>query len=304
MVQGGPRDDPMRPDATQRLLNMIAGTPVFNVLRRVRDLRRPPDHGAVASAVLDRWRIRREVMGDERIRGASLLEIGSGREFGLALLLVASGARRVVNVEIDPHGFIHSPAFYRLLIERARAAGCDVRWPPEGLRESEEGREVRPDGSRIVLHLGQSAASIPEHDGTFDLTFSVAVLQHIRRRDLPSVARHLYRVTRPGGRGYHRVDLRDLESENPFRHLCYDEAAYSAMYGHRVSYTNRYRMDDLERIFRAAGFDEVRFEDVRLHEGRALFEATRPEFSPEFSGRSTDLLLANSCMLVLGRAAR
>ncbi len=273
------------------------------MLRRLKDLLRPVDHEAVASAVLERFRVRREVIGEERIRGASLLEIGSGREFGLALLLVGVGARRVVNVEIERHGFLDDPAPYRLLVERARAAGCALHWPPDGLAEVESGRGVRPDGARITVHLGRSAASVPEPDATFDVTFSVSVLQHVRRKDLPAVARELHRVTRKGGRGYHRVDLIDLESDNPFRHLCYDERAYSAMYGRRESYTNRYRMDDLERIFRAAGFEEVRFEDVRLHEDRASFEATRPAFSPEFVGKPTDLLLARSCMLVLGRAA-
>jgi SAM-dependent methyltransferase len=298
----GPGTGDMRADAKQIFLNVMAGTPALSALRRVRDLLRPADYEAIAAAVLDRFRIRREVIGDDRIRGASLLEIGSGREFGLALLLVGMGARRVVNVEIDRYRFIDDLAFYRLLVERARAAGCEVRWPPDGVGAI-EGRRVRPDGERIAVHLGQSAASLSEGDAAFDVTFSVSVLQHVRRGDVPAVARELHRVTRPGGRGYHRVDFTDMESVNPFLHLCYDEDAYAAMYGRRFSYTNRYRMDDLDRIFRAAGFEEVRFEDVRLHDDRALFEATRPGFSPEFAGRPTDLLLARSCMLVLRRAA-
>jgi SAM-dependent methyltransferase len=291
----------MRPDVRQVLLNAIAGTPVLNALRRTRDLFRSADHEAVAAAVLDRFRLRRETMSDDRIRGADLLEIGSGREFGLALLLVALGARRVVNVEIERYGFLYEGALYRLLVERARAAGCDARWPPDGLRELPGRRTVRPDDRRVTVHLGRSAASIPEPDAAFDVTFSVSVLQHVRRKDLPAVARELYRVTRRGGRGYHRVDLAAMETKNPFRHLCYDDRAYTAMYGHRDTYTNRHRMDDLERIFREAGFQEVRFEDVRLHEDRASFEATRPAFSPEFAGKPAEMLLARSCMLVLGR---
>jgi hypothetical protein len=77
---------------------------------------------------------------------------------------------------------------------------------------------------------------------------------------LADVALELHRVTRPGGTGFHRIDFRNLERGEPLQHLCFTDEQYRLMYQYRRSYTNRHRLDDVERIFRSAGFAEVRCE--------------------------------------------
>jgi SAM-dependent methyltransferase len=290
----------LRTEAKQILLNCLAATPALRLLRRARDARKQPDHEAIVRYMLDRLRVRREFMGDARITGANMLEIGSGKEFGLAVLLIAIGARRVVNIEIDPYGFMDDATLYRLLVERAAAAGLPLTWPPAGLIV--DGDRVRPDPGRIALHLGRSAASIPEPDGSFDITFSVSVLQHVRRADVAPLVRELARVTRPGGMGYHRIDLVDLyhKRTEPFRHLCYTPAQYERMYSRRGTYSNRYRMDDFERIFREAGFREIAFEDIR-REDAARFARWLPSFHDEFRNKDPEILRATICMLVATR---
>lgn len=291
----------MRVEPKQVLLNLVAGwRPAYRIATWLGEFRRPPDLERIVNEVLERFEVRRMTMGADVIRGADMLEIGSGREFGLALLLVHQGARRVVNVEIEPLGFIRDSAFYRLLVERARARCCpDIAWPPAGLRES--GRVVRADPSRIAIHLGRSAAAIPEGDESFDVTFSVSVLQHVRREALADVAAELYRVTRPGGMGFHRIDFRDLESSDPLRHLCFTDAEYRLMYQHRRSYTNRYRLDDYQSIFQSAGFAEVRCEDVRLLDESTL-ETWMPRLDERFRRKDPRVLLVRSCMLVVVRS--
>ncbi len=285
------------------LLNLVAGTPGLRGVRRIRDRIRPRrDTDETVQVILDRLSVRRQKIGDERIRGAALLEIGSGTEFGLALFLVHLGSRKVVNVEIDRDGFIWRSELYRRLVERAAEATppLDLGWPPVGLLEEDDGL-VRPDPAWISLYLGQSAAKVPEPDESFDVTFSVSVLQHIRRKDLPDAAGELYRVTKPGGVGYHRVDLTDLEHSEPFGHLQYTEDEYLRMYGNRRAYTNRYRMDDLAEIFERAGFPEVRFEDIKTYEDDGRLDMMRPSFAEEFRAKDRAMLLARSCMLVLRR---
>ena len=294
----------MGAQAKQVLLNIVAATPAIRVARRVRNVVRPrADLDKAADGILDRLQRRRTWIGDDRIRGGSVLEIGSGVNFGLALLLVHLGARRVVNVEIDRDGFIRQPDLYRRLSERARHVdpALDLAWPPVGLLEDDDRRAVRPDPARITLYLGRSAADIPEPDESFDVTFSVSVLQHVRRRDIAAVAGELYRVTRHDGVGYHRVDLTDLESGDPLEHLGYTEPEYLRMYGNRRAYTNRLRMDDLGLIFERAGFRDVHFEDIKSFDDAGRLARMRPNLAAEFRGKSDEMLLARSCMLVIRR---
>jgi hypothetical protein len=287
-------------------LNLLAALPgVRAPLRRLRDRGRAtgPTPEARARLALERLDIRIAFIGRERLQGAEILEIGSGTDFCLALLLIRAGARRVVNVEIDRYGFRDDPEPYRALVRLAGEAGLEMSWPPKGLELLDGGRRVRPDPALVSLNLGLSAARIPEPDSRFDITLSLAVLEHVRPRELPPVARELHRLMRPGAVGFHRVDLVDhyTRGSEPFRFLRYSGAEYAWMFSHRGSSSNRFRLDDLERIFREAGFAEVGFTDVRRHEDRAQFESWRRGFHPDFRDRDADLLRALECMLVLRR---
>ena len=87
----------------------------------------------------------------------------------------------------------------------------------------------------------------------------------------------------------------------PFRFLRYSEAEYRWMYGNRGSSSNRLRVEDFERIFREAGFVEVRFEDVHRYEDAAQFARWEREFHPDFRGRDPEQLRAQDCLLVIRR---
>lgn len=294
----------MRLELHDVLLNRLAAVrPIGRALRRARILLRPADRERIVESSFKRFAMRRRLLGDERIRGASLVEIGSGSDFCLALLLLALGACRVINVEIYPDGFRREASLYRLLVERATARGLPMAWPPPGLLVEPRGQVVLPDSARIALHLGVSAASIPEADQSADVTFSVAVLEHVRREDMPAVARELYRVTRAGGTGYHRVDLVDHyhRRDDPFRFLRLSAREHESMCGNRRSYSNRYRVDDLERIFRQAGFCHLGFENVERHPDQEEFSRWHGTFHPEFRERDIEMLRVRTCVLVLAR---
>ncbi len=294
----------MNLQAREVALNWLAGfAPVRNRLRRVRDRQEPVDLMATARATLDRLEVRRRFLGDDRIKGAELLEIGSGREFGLGILLLALGARRVVNVEIDAHGFRFDEAFYRQLVSEAQKTGLAIAWPPAGLIPSGEKGRVAPDPNRLTLNLGKSASSVREPDASFDVTFSVAVFEHVRRHEVLPVLRELHRVTRPGGVGYHRIDLADhyYRHDDPFRFLRLSAREYDWMYSNRGSSSNRFRIDDFEPLARQAGFAEVRFEEIVDHPDQVEFDRWRASFHPDFRHRDPRLLRAISCMMVLQR---
>jgi SAM-dependent methyltransferase len=286
------------------VLNVLAAcTPVRDSLRRVRDRKQDPDYPKVVDVALASLETRRRFFGDERIKGADILEIGSGLSVCLALLFIAMGARRVVNVEIDRFGFMDETRLYRLLVERAARAGVPISWPPAGLLEAPEDGRIRLDPSRIALYLGRSALSVPEPDASIDLALSLAVLEHVRPQDMAPVARETYRLMRPGAIACHRIDMVDhyTRTTEPFRFLRYSETEYRWMYANRGSSSNRFRIDDFERIFRGAGFREVRFEEVHSFEDAQQFAIWEQAFHPDFKGRPRDMMRALDCLMTLTR---
>jgi SAM-dependent methyltransferase len=290
--------------AREVALNWLAGfAPLRSRLRRLRDRGKAANPEAIVRYTLERLGVRRRFLGDDRIQEAELLEIGSGRECGLALLLLALGAKRVVNVEIDAHGFIFDAAFYRLLVDKAREAGLSIEWPPAGLAPTDRPDRVAADPGRLTLYLDESARSMREPDSSFDTTFSVAVFEHVRKHDVLPVLSELRRVTRPGGMGFHRIDLVDhyYRRADPFRLLRLSAREYDLMYSNRGSSSNRFRMDDYEALARRAGFAGVRFEDVQYYEDEAAFGRWVPSFHPDFRHREPGMLRATSCMMVLSR---
>ncbi len=291
-----------RLDVREVVLNLLAASaPIRDPLRRLRGPA-APSHERIVEVALASARQRREFLGEDVIRGANILEIGSGRNACLGLLFVALGARRVVNLEIDGFGFVAEVPLYRLLVERAAAAGLPIGWPPAGMLGQRDGRIVL-DPARVALHLGRTAASIPEPDAGMDVVLSLAGLEHVRVGAMAGLARELYRVTRPGGIGYHKIDLVDhyTRQRDPFRFLRYSESEYRWMYANRGSASNRFRMDDFERIFREAGFAEVRFEQVKRYEDAEAFERWRREFHPAFRDRPADMLRALDALMVVRR---
>jgi SAM-dependent methyltransferase len=288
-------------ETKEMLLNLLARSErVRNPLRRIRGVGRALDIESLAASTLDRLRVRREFIGDDRIRDAVLLEIGSGRNCGLAVLLLSLGARRLVNVEVDSYGFIARADFYRRLAELAAEQGLPISWPPRGILVDPDGRTIRHDPELITLHLGRSAESVPEPDGSIDLSFSVAVLEHVRREAMAPVARELHRLTRRGGIGYHRVDLVDhyTRNERPFRFLNFSERQYQRMFGNRGSSSNRMRMDEIEQTYRNAGFAGVWSEDIQRYPDKALFMRWQRDFHEDFRNRDPESLRAISFMLV------
>jgi hypothetical protein len=147
------------------------------------------------------------------------------------------------------------------------------------------------------------SSAIPEPSESIDVTFSVAVLEHIRRAAMPRVARELFRLARPGGIGYHRVDLVDHYSRrtNRFRFLGFTSTEYRLMYANRGSSSNRLRIDDIEQLFRGAGFRSVERKDVHRYEDFRQFEIWRRGFQREFRDRDPDLLRATEFLLSLAK---
>ena len=132
-----------------------------------------------------------------------------------------------------------------------------------------------------------------------DLVFSHAVLQHVRRAEFDLTLAHLFRVTRPGGTGSHRIDFRDMLGGSinnlriPSRLWEQDWFAGSGFY------TNRLRFSQVIGRFRVAGFEILEADPKRFG---ALPEAASRRCR-EFAAVTGEDLIINACNLVVRRPA-
>jgi hypothetical protein len=187
-----------------------------------------------------------------------MLELGPGDSLATALFARMHGAARTWLVDRDEYASARIDS-YRTLAERLNANG-----PP--------GRPVIPpltsleamldwSGGRYLVDGLHSLSVIP--DGSVDLSFSHAVLEHVRRDEFDATIRELFRVAAPGGISSHRIDLRDhlgmsLHNLRFSRRWWESRLVVSSGF-----YTNRLRRSQIVERFREAGFDIVSIRENR-----------------------------------------
>jgi SAM-dependent methyltransferase len=188
--------------------------------------------------------------------GLCIVEYGPGDFPGVAIVMLARGARRVWCVDrfpmvrLSPKNLAVLQALLSLLEapERARVETSlrDPARPEEGFRPEVLGYEVRPHGFSGL------------HE-TADLTLSRAVLEHVD--DLPGTFADMLQALRPGGIAWHLVDLKShgLHRRNPLDFLCWSPGLWSAMYSHK-GVPNRWRIDRYRTILEALNLQSLRLE--------------------------------------------
>lgn len=95
---------------------------------------------------------------------------------------------------------------------------------------------------------------LPVADGSIDVVYSIAVLQHLDRAHWPACFAEFARVLRPGGRGLCHVALAE-----------HDPVAYREPAGMRARYSLRFEEhtgDDVAAALSDAGFVDVRIEPI------------------------------------------
>lgn len=209
--------------------------------------------------------------------GQRVLEYGPGDLPGVALLMLAHGARQVVCV--DRFSLAQWSAknveIVRLMLARQtgdahdRMAACFVRAgdPLSGLRPEFIAYHVSPNGLS-----GASCA--------FDRVISRAVLEHVN--DLPATVRDMHDALVPGGIALHQVDLKShgLHRSNPLDFLEWPVWLWNAMYGAK-GFPNRLRVDVYRALLAQSGLVDVAFEPT-AEAAAADVAAMRARLAPPF----------------------
>jgi SAM-dependent methyltransferase len=225
--------------------------------------------------------------------GFAVLELGPGDSLLASAAAWGFGAGRIVASDIGAFATTTLPMLLRL-DSGLRAAGLGPL-PLEGAATAEEvleriGLEYRPNG--LVGLSALPAAS-------FDLIWSNAVLEHVRRDDFAPTIAECARLLKPSGVMLHGMDFRD-HLGGALNNLRFSPAVWeSPLFANAGFYTNRLSPSEVVAAFEAAGL-AVEFVSVERWQ---TIPTPREKLDPAFRDRSEADLTTRGVKL-LARHAR
>lgn len=196
------------------------------------------------------------------IRGARVLEIGTGWYPVAPLVYRAAGARRVVLT--DAHRLLHPrtlAAAAAFVHDQADHLAAELDIPAEEIRAvlrppPDLGFEDALEWLGLSYEAPYDIASGPE----VDVVFSHTVLEHIPPDAIAAMFRALRGKISPGGMMCHGVDHTDHRrgqdaSLGLIDFLRYSDSTWRWLCLNPQDYTNRLRHPDYVKLMREAGFD-------------------------------------------------
>lgn len=211
------------------------------------------------------------------LRGKTLLEYGPGDTPGVALLMIAHGAQKVMCVDRFP--------MLSLSGRNARALRELVAGLPAPFRQRGEAA-IRHDKDDAVSLRTEYVEYLVRPSGLSglrakaDLAFSRAVLEHVD--DLAATFADMAAALKPGGTAIHQVDLKShgLHRRNPLDFLTWPESLWRLMYSHK-GVPNRWRIDRYRDAIKGCGLNLERL-SVTLRADLSHIEEVRPRLAAPF----------------------
>ena len=269
--------------------------------------RRLPQHAAMVRTLRD--------SGFE-LTGARCLEIGTGHLPIAPVAFWLLGAAEVATVDL--HRRLHAPltaAMLRRLTADDRVVSLYAGLvEPDALAQrldvlrSLHGRPLQ----RIFERLGiryvapGDASRMPDPDGSFDLSFSMTVLEHVTPLALHGLLTESRRLLGRDGFAAHLIDPSDHFAHQDatitrINFLRFSAREWRRVGGNEYSYCNRLRASQLEQAFIAAGF-HIEHSDRTVDErSRDALEAGFP-LHPDFA-RFSQADLCTTELVVYARPA-
>jgi SAM-dependent methyltransferase len=181
-----------------------------------------------------------------------VLEIGPGQDFGLQLLLLGFGAKKVILVDKylgEWKDDYHSLVYKRLLSK------AEIEFPEVDFIQL---KEVIHRGSHQIEglefhHVGlENVNLIPSN--SVDISFSNACFEHLLHSE--KAIKELARISKLGGLGFHQIDFRDhRDYDRPLEFLTFSKFGFEIIL--RLSnccFGNRLRYTDFKYLFNKYGF--------------------------------------------------
>lgn len=179
-----------------------------------------------------------DMVGRSRVAGATVLELGSGWQPLIPLLFKEAGAERVI------------------LTDAARLTDENYFERARSLLEA-NGHAINCQFSEFDYRAPCNWATIP--DGSVDIVWSRAVLEHIAPGMIATLFREFRRILKPNGVMAHIIDNSDHwehqdKSISRVNFLKFGDTVWSIVNFHPLFYQNRLRHSDYLRLINEAGF--------------------------------------------------
>ena len=220
------------------------------------------------------------------LRNKIVLEAGPGQDFGIPLILMGFGARILL---IDRYLCQWDPDFHPAYYRRLRQEITE-RFPTI---DTDPLDQVIKGNTHAIPNLTTMRVGLENihevADSSIDITYSNATFEHLA--DPAKAIQQLARVTCPGGLGFHQIDFRDhRDFEHPLEYLTTaEEDSEQLLKKMAWSFGNGVRSTEFEDMFKAAGFQIIRFEANLLADEQYLTEL-RPRLRKKYQSMPSEAL--------------
>ena len=229
------------------------------------------------------------------VRGARVMETGTGRRVDMPLAFYLCGARSVYTYDL--HRYLKPGLAQYSVAEMVRqreqvkaifqnlADGGEIDARLDALRAARDASAALGI-ARIDYRAPADASRTGLPDGSIDVHFSYTVMEHIPAEVLAAILGEASRVLAPGGFACHHIDLSDHfwhhdASISAINFLRFSEGEWARYAGNQFAYHNRLRAPDYVDIYQASKHEIVectRWTDERsMRELRSGF-GLAPEF--------------------------
>jgi len=218
--------------------------------------------------------------------GFNMLEFGPGDSAASALIAHAFGAETVWLVDVGDFA-TREMEVYRKVAAALNDAGLRLDVDLSGF----DGMVASCNAKYITNGL-EGMNAIP--NGSVDFLWSQAVLEHVRKAELPATFHQFNRVLRESGNSTHRVDFKD-HLGGGLNNLRFSEKVWESRWMSTSGfYTNRVRLGEMTRLLVSAGF---KVEAVEV-EGWASLPIQHKALAPAFQCLPEAELLLRGAFLV------
>jgi SAM-dependent methyltransferase len=286
-----------------RFQNLIASLPIadnvyYAVQRTVGNLRTSrldPFAWLQSSVAIVSW----ITSAGRNVSGSRFLEIGTGRTVTIPLGLWLCGAGPITSVDVNRYlsGTLISECnrLIRQKPERVQEIfGSCARLPifQERFRRFAEfrgGLSAFLDLIDLQYLSPADATRLPFPEGSFDVHFSHAVLEHVPTDEVAGILREAKRLLKPDGIVFHNIDPSDHfahadASISLINFLQFNERDWGKWAGNKYMYHNRLRAHEFRKLFELAGMHVLRQSQTR--DQRSL-ESLRAGFQVDARFRET-----------------